>query len=373
MAAALVVHVVPTAVARGAQVFARALADALDGPGHPHRLLCLFDGPDDVAVDEQLGCPGGARPGAGFRPGAVGRLRSRLRTLDPCLVVAHGGDALKYVVPALGLLPAARRPAGVYHAIGTMGDRARQGPRLRLWQALVARSDLVAAVSDDVADECRTLLRVPPGRLVVAPNGRDPAVFRPAAAADIERGGEVGLGAVPVVAFVGRLVAPKRPERFVRVVEALRGRGLAVRAVMIGDGPLRSSLAAPAAAAGVDMVGGVDDVAERLRQADVLVMPSLPAGEGMPGVLIEAGLSGVPVVASAVPGVAEIVEDGATGVVVPVGDTTAMVSAVRGLLADPERRAAMGAAARRRCVTRFSLDRVVAVWSEMLDALVRNG
>ncbi len=154
---------------------------------------------------------------------------------------------------------------------------------------------------------------------------------------------------MPVLAFVGALTPGKRPQRFVEVVAALRRRGVELRAVVCGDGPLAPSLAGPAAAAGVELLGSRSDVAEVLRGADVFVFPSLPTGEGMPGVLIEAGLTGLPVVATAVPGVRTIVEDGTSGFVVDVDDLDAMVEATARLLlwpgpaSDHGRRGARGA------------------------------
>jgi glycosyltransferase involved in cell wall biosynthesis len=86
----------------------------------------------------------------------------------------------------------------------------------------------------------------------------------------------------------------------------------------------------------------------------------------MPGVLIEAGLSAVPVVATAVPGVGAIVADGETGCVVGIDDFDAMVEATAGLLTDGDRRLIMGEAARRWCLERFSMDVVAAGWREAL-------
>jgi glycosyltransferase involved in cell wall biosynthesis len=100
------------------------------------------------------------------------------------------------------------------------------------------------------------------------------------------------------------------------------------------------------------------------------VFPSLPTGEGMPGVLIEAGLTGLPVVATSAPGVSTIVEDGATGFVVGVEDLAAMVDATARLAEDPALRARMGAAARQRCEARFSIDAVASCWLSFLAPLV---
>lgn len=174
----------------------------------------------------------------------------------------------------------------------------------------------------------------------------------------------------PVVVFVGALTDQKQPHRFVDVVAALRSSGRDIEALLIGDGPLRSTLAGPAHDAGVELLGSRSDVAELLRGADVMVFPSLPTGEGMPGVLIEAGLSGVPVVATDVPGVRTVLDDGTTGHVLGVDDLDGMVAAVDALLADEGRRLAMGEAARARCVARFSLEAVAAQWLAMLQPLL---
>ncbi len=121
------------------------------------------------------------------------------------------------------------------------------------------------------------------------------------------------------------------------------------------------------------MLGSRSDVAEVLRGADAFVFPSLPTGEGMPGVLIEAGMSGLPVVATAVPGVRTIVEDGVGGLVVDVDDVDAMVDATARLISSSALRSTMGEAARARCVERFSLDAVAACWLSFLEPLVARG
>jgi glycosyltransferase involved in cell wall biosynthesis len=354
----LVLHVIPTATARGAQREARALATRLDVPGtRQHRLLSLFAGPNEVPVDVSLDHPGGDRPATGFDPRLVIRLRKVLRRMDPAVVVAHGGDPLKYLVPAL---LGTRRPLA-YYATGTF-EHAGSPARVALWRALVRRADVVAAEGEEVLAQCRHLLRVPEDRSVLAPNGRDPENFHPP-----ERRGETP---VPVLAFVGALTGGKRPHRFVEVVAALRRRGVELGALLCGDGPLAPALAGPAADAGVTMLGSRSDVAEVLRGADVFVFPSLPTGEGMPGVLIEAGMTGLPVVATATPGVRTIVEDGATGFVVDVEDLEAMVDATARLAGNRVLRGRMGAAARQRCVERFSLDAVAACWLSFLAPLV---
>ncbi len=353
----LVLHVIPTPSARGAQREARALADHLDTPGkRHHRVLSLFEGKAEVVVDATLGHPGGDAPAVGFDPRVVLRLRSALGRTDPDVVVAHGSEPLKYLVPAM----LGRHRPMAYYAIGTYSG-SRGSAQLRLWKQLVGRADVVAGEGEEVCRECIDRLEVPPDRVVLAPNGRDPALFHPPP----DRS-----GSVPVVVFVGALTEGKRPDQFVRVVAGLRAREAPLTARLVGDGPLREALTGPAEEAGVEMLGSRSDIPEQLRAADVLVFPSRPAGEGMPGVLIEAALAGLPVVATAVPGVSSIVKDGATGFVVPVDDAAAMVQATAKLLDDPGLRASMGGAARRHGLDNFSLEAVGQRWMTILQPLL---
>jgi glycosyltransferase involved in cell wall biosynthesis len=89
----------------------------------------------------------------------------------------------------------------------------------------------------------------------------------------------------------------------------------------------------------------------------------------MPGVLIEGGLAGLPVVTTRVPGAADVVEDGDTGFVVPVDDLPAIVDACRTLVRDPDLRARFGAAARARCEREFSLEASIDKWRELLSSI----
>jgi len=347
-----VVHVVPTALGRGAQVFARALVDELGGPAAGHRLVSLFEGPTDIDVDVALGLPGGAASAEGLEPKAVARLFRTLSRLGPDVLVAHGGDAFKY------LALAARAPIA-YCVIGTWPTASRRGLHRHLWRILVRRAWVAAAVSDDVAADCRATIGVPDDRLVVIPNGRDAHRFRPAAAAfDLSR--ELTL------LFVGRLDPGKRPDRFVEVVSTLRDRGLRVTGKIVGDGPLRGRLENPAEHAGVELVGWCDDVVPHLQAADVLVFPSAPDGEGMPGVLIEAGLCGVPVVATRVAGASTVVDHGRSGLLVPTDDMGELIDAVSELARDVGLRRSMGQSARAKCEAEFAMPVVAARWDTLL-------
>jgi glycosyltransferase involved in cell wall biosynthesis len=273
------------------------------------------------------------------------------------VVVAHGGDPMKYVVPAV--IGARLRLA--YCVIGTYA-----GPPTALhewlWRRLMARADLVVAVGDEVLDECTRRFGVSTHRAMVIPNGRDPSQFHP-------RSTPTDAAAAATLIFVGAMTPQKQPDRFVEVVGRLRAEGHSFRAVLVGDGPLAGELAGVAGACGVELLGSRSDVPELLRRSDVLVFTSRPTGEGMPGVLIEAGLSGLPAVSTNVPGATTVLADGRTGVIVD-DSVQSMAQAVDQLLDDPVRRATMGAAARSRCESEFSLDLMAERWRAVLQPMV---
>jgi glycosyltransferase involved in cell wall biosynthesis len=287
-------------------------------------------------------------------PRAVYRLHDVVKREKPDVVVAHGGEPLEYAV--LARVPKERL---TYYKIGIGGERL-SGLHGRLHRWLLRRAGTIAAVSADAADEVRSW-GVASNGVVVIPNGRDPRLFPPRDPAP--RVGPARL------TFVGHLTASKRPDRFIEVVKALRAEGLDVTASVAGDGPLHDLLVGPAADASVELLGRVADVPALLARADVMVMTSVPEGEGMPGVLIEGGLAGVPVVTTDVPGAADVIVDGETGFVVPVDDFAALLDACGSLIRDPALRARLGAAARVRCEREFSLDASTEKWRELLATI----
>jgi len=160
----------------------------------------------------------------------------------------------------------------------------------------------------------------------------------------------------PVVIYVGSLTPEKRPDRLLRLMATLMPTVPDLRVWLIGDGVQRSLMEQQAQTLGlaqsVRFLGVQTNVADYLQAADLFVLTS--DTEGIPAVLQEAGYMGVPVVATKVGGVAECVVDGETGLLVEPQDEVALAEAVRTLLADPQRRAAMGGVAadlmRRTCL-----------------------
>ena len=351
----LILHVLPYDLARGAQRYARALVDSLGDDDDTHQVLTLFRSePVLLKPDVELDVPQGIFRRIGLDPRVVSRLRREVRRLRPEVVVAHGGESAKYV--------ALSTPKGipmVYLKIGTahrsLSRRANRG----LHGYYTGRADVIAAVSSDVADEAHALYDVPRTSLVVLPNARDPETFRPR-----ER-----PGGTPRLIFVGHFDSGKRPEWFIDVVQGLRERGRDFTAAMVGDGPLQESLRLRAETAGIDLMGRRDDVPDLLAASDVFVFTSLPPGEGMPGVLIEAGLTGLPIVSTRVPGARDVIEDGATGFLVDINDKQRMIDAVDQLVLDGRLRTTMGHRARERCLEHFTLEASAEQWRGLFRRL----
>lgn len=357
---ARIVHLFPMDVTRGAQLFGRVLRLRLDGDPDEHRTVSLFASePGALRPDVSLGVvPGRWRRLLGLEPRAILVLRRWLRSHGPDIVVAHGGEALKYAA-----LACPHRTALVYKKTGTSAGNIRYGLQRHVYRLLARRADLTAAVGEEACREAGELLRLPADRVVRTPNGRDPSEFAPAETEQDDQ-------CEPRLIFVGHLVASKRPELFLDLVRRLRASGRGVQATMVGDGPARSALQAVADQLDVVMLGRRDDVPALLRAADILAFSGSSEGEGMPGVLIEAGLSALPVVTTAVSGASTVVEDGITGFVVPIGDLESLFAAVVRLVDDRHLRLRMGAAARQRCLDNFTLEASMARWQALFARLL---
>jgi glycosyltransferase involved in cell wall biosynthesis len=176
---------------------------------------------------------------------------------------------------------------------------------------------------------------------------------------------------VPVVAFVGRLAPQKDPGTLLRALAKLDSQ--TYHAVIAGSGPdadqVRSEIARLGLGGSVELLGLRDDVSEILAAADVFVLSS--SYECLPISVIEAMAAGLPVVATGVGGVPELVVEGETGFIVRPHDHEALADALRSVLADPDLRRRLGEAARTRAEAHFGIERFrgehVAVYLRELE------
>ena len=144
----------------------------------------------------------------------------------------------------------------------------------------------------------------------------------------------------------------------------------ALRFQIVGDGPRRHALEALAAARGLathmEFLGHREDVPRLLASADAFVLSS--RSEAFPNSAIEAMAAGLPVVASAVGGLLDLIDHGRTGLLVPPTDPERLAATLRSLIDDPARAASIGDAARAEVHQRYSFDRMIASFEDLYES-----
>ena len=302
-----------------------------------------------------------------------------LRQLRPAIVHSRNLAALE-MQPAAW---AARVPVRIHGEHGRdvedLAGTSRRHQRIRrLYAPFVHR---YVALSQDLAGYLTDRVGIAPVRVRQIYNGVDAQRFRPPSGAPLSIAGcPFSAPGHWLVGTVGRMQTVKHQtllaRAFVRALQlqpALRAR---LRLVMVGDGPLRSqALALLAEAAVADLAwlpGERSDVPAIMRGLQTFVLPSL--AEGVSNTILEAMATGLPVVATAVGGNAELVQTGQTGLIVPSNDVAAMAQALCQLALQPLLAARMGEAGRAAVDERFSLQTMVAAYHALYaDQLQQAG
>jgi len=229
----------------------------------------------------------------------------------------------------------------------------------------IEQSDAVTAVSEFLRAETYRAFGCSGCEISVIPNFVNPAEYYPGPAGEPGQLAGVGPPGAKVVMHVSNFREVKRLPDVVRVFAKIRAVVPAVL-VLVGDGPERPGAEAEAERLGVKgdvrFLGKLDSVAELLRSADLFLLPSETESFGLAA--LEAMACGVPVVATRVGGLPEVVVHGETGVLAPVGAVDTMASAALQLLCDPERaRKARDSAVRR--AASFSAERIVPMYEDL--------
>lgn len=205
-------------------------------------------------------------------------------------------------------------------------------------------------------------------RIRIVHCGIDPARFQPRVTPTEGR---------PHLAFVGRLDPVKGADLLLDALAALRPAHPDLTASFIGDGPHGAHIRAHARALGLDGIATFlgaqpeEAVANLLQKSDLLVLPSF--AEGVPVVLMEAMATGLPVIASRIAGIPELVRDGENGFLIPAGDTGSLIDAIDRLLADPALRQRMGQAGRATVLADFAIDSEARRLAALFSAQVTTG
>lgn len=292
------------------------------------------------------------------------RLRRLIRETRPDLIHLHsriGADVWGGVAGRLAGLP-------VVHT------RRVDNPEPRLLVALKYRlHDRVIAISEEIG---RVLISegLPPNKLRVVRSAVDRESWSCACDRQVvaER---LGLPSnVLLIGVVAQLIPRKGHRYLIEALPRILAKHPALRVVFFGRGHMEQELRRTVAAAGLDEIvqfaGFRDDLTEIFPCLDLLVHPATMEGLGVS--LLQAASAGVPIVASRAGGIPEAVHDGENGVLVPPGDARALGAAISALLADPERRAALGARGPVLMAREYSVDAMVegnlTVYRELLAA-----
>ena len=307
---------------------------------------------------------------------AVRRIVQLIRRLRPTVLHTHTAKA-GAVGRVAALLAGSARPPVVVHTFHGHVLRGYFSPtRARTFQqierVLARRSDALIAVSPEVRDDLVELGVAPAEKIVVVRLGLD--LDRRLSADPSARAAVRAELGIPddgfLIGWLGRMTEIKRVDDLLDACARLRAKGVDAYLALVGDGPLRDELKDKAEALGIAdrtrFVGFRESVGELYAAFDVVALTS--ANEGTPVTVIEALACGLPVVATDVGGVSDVVQDGRSGFLVPANDVAAVAARLEQLAGDPKLCSVMGESGRAFVVPRYSVPRL----GEDIDRLYRS-
>ena len=291
--------------------------------------------------------------------GAMARLVRELQRFQPAILqtfLFHANLAGRVAAKMAGV-------RSVISGIRVAEKRSRFPLSIDRWTNRLVKVNV--CVSQAVADFSVSEARLPCQKVVVIPNGVDVANFANARPADLS-----AFGISPesrVFVSIGRLDRQKGFDDLIKAAALVIPSHPEAHFVIAGEGPERERLSrlitGKNMADRVHLAGWRADISELLAASYALVLPSL--WEGMPNVVLEAMAAGLPIVATRVEGVPELVVDGQTGLLVAPHDAPALATAVETLLADPKAARAMGSLGQKRVAAEFTWEQMTARYEEL--------
>ena len=291
----------------------------------------------------------------------------RREKIDVIETFTHDSNML-----ALPIAWLARVPVRIATHHGVIEGFPRWRERLHAWMVNHNMAQMLVAVSERTY-QIALLEGVNAERISVIQNGIQPMPFEGEHRLEVRK--DAGIGADdPFLLSVGRLVHVKAHEVLVSTMPAVLKEFPNAKVGICGDGVLRGDLEAQVKSLGLEGVvklfGEQNNVAKFLSSADVFILPS--RSEGLPIALLEAMSAGLPVVATKLEGLGEVVLDGVHGLFAPVNDPEALAEVILKLLRDPVLRARMGVAAKQRVNESYSLDRMGEQYLNLMFTLLRS-
>jgi glycosyltransferase involved in cell wall biosynthesis len=365
---------------RGAEIFALQLSERFIQEGHQVRKVYLYPAPEHNSLPLQDGdfvigtnehhlfekFPG-------WNPKLLSKLQSIVSQFEPDVIQINAARTLKYGA----LLRWKNRNSSwilIYRNIGDPTVWIQSRFRRWIFRFLIlSRIDGIVAVSSRSLEWFSKNNNLS-GRIIQIPRGVNPQTFVPRRSREVVREHLSTPASAKVLISVGNLSPEKRLDRFLRVIQRQITDNNNLRVWIVGDGVLRNELEAYAHKLGIDwcvlFLGSQEDVASLYHAADLHVLTS--DTEGIPGVVLEAALAGLPSVATRVGGVMDCILDGKTGLLINPDDENGFAKAIAELLRDSEKRKAMGEAARNWVVDKFSIEKISAKYLIFYNELLRN-
>lgn len=354
-----VVHGVLSLDLGGLERLVLSLTRAGRARGHRVGIVCI-DQPGTLAEQARaLGADVVSLDLHGDRADATARAVELFARMKPDILHTHQIGALWH----LGRAARQRGGIGIVHTEHSDHTALARGLSGRLksrwwWRRAGRLSQRFCCVSQDIADSARRWNTVPADKVCVVDNGVDMAVHADRARRT-ELRASLGFSAGDqVIGTVGRLNEVKRQDLLLRAFALLAGAHPQARLLLVGDGPERQALQALALALKlhdrVVFAGYQSRTEDYLAAMDVFALSS--RHEGLPLALLEAWATGLPVVASAVGGIPQVVRDGHNGLLFPSGEAAALAIALKRLLEEPLTASHLGAAGRDTVRDGYSLD-----------------
>jgi glycosyltransferase involved in cell wall biosynthesis len=327
------------------------------------------------ALGEALRAEGFAVHILGRRAGFDWRCARRLAGLlrDERIAIVHAHQYTPFFYAAVARSYRRNLPI-VFTEHGRFFPDFRRPKRVLANRVLLARRDRVVGVGKAVRQALIDNEGLPAKRVEVVYNGIDLAPYTeaPADSRQAIRSEFAFSAADWLIVHVARLDEIKDHPLALRAFERIRARRADARLLLVGEGPQRSSIEAEIARlrlqAFVALAGTRNDVPRLLQAADLLWLTS--KSEGIPLTLIEGMAAGLPVVATSVGGAAEVIDDGATGLLTVPGNAAALAESVLRLAGDDHLRRRLADASRTRAFECFSEDRMHDEYARIYEALL---
>ncbi|MBP2676073.1 MAG: hypothetical protein H6Q84_2913 [Deltaproteobacteria bacterium] len=358
-----VMQLVQSLARGGAERLTLELSVDLREAGHEILIVTLLDEnahaePEYASVASSSLLHGKALRWPWFLPRAVSRLKAVVREWKPDLLLTHTQNVAVVAALAAPIPPVIQVIHSYWEAVS--GTPAQQRRRRKLAQFTFGRlGRRGVVVARPLAENSIRYLACLPDRIRCIPNGirleKFPFTSRAVSAAH------------PCIGTVGSLTEFKRPDLAIRAFALLKERMPGARLSIIGEGPLRPELERLRGELGltgdVELPGVCSDVPARLASWDLYWQMS--RFEGLSLAVVEAMATGVPVVASDVPGLREMMAEGKTGLLVPSGDARGLAERSAELLASPARYNGIAAEARRYVERHHDFRRTVSQYVEV--------